>query len=415
MRTPALAPFSVRSFRFQWPADLAASWSFEMEALILGWYVLTATGSVELLVAFSALQWVGALGSPLFGVAGDRIGYRTLLYVTRAIYAVLAGALMTLTLTGALVPWHVFAIAAVAGLIRPSDMVMRHALIGQTVPSAQLLGALGISRTTADSARIAGALAGTGGVAAFGMGPAYAAVTLIYIASFLLSMGVAPAPRRRAAAAPGAAQPTPWRDLRLAFAYVWTRPDLLGAMALAFLVNLLAFPFVLGLLPYVAKEVYVIGQTGLGYLAAAFATGGLTGSLVLSANRLPLRAARTMLVAGSVWFAFLLLFAHTSGLATGIVLLVLAGIAHNLCLMPLAAIMLRGTAEEMRGRVMGMRMLAIWGLPAGLLLAGPLIGGFGFAATATGYALIGLALTLAIALRWRAALWQIGASANARV
>ncbi|MDH4325886.1 MAG: arabinose ABC transporter permease, partial [Betaproteobacteria bacterium] len=43
----AFAPFRVRSFRFQWPADLATSWAFEMEALILGWYVLTTTGSVQ--------------------------------------------------------------------------------------------------------------------------------------------------------------------------------------------------------------------------------------------------------------------------------------------------------------------------------------------------------------------------------
>jgi hypothetical protein len=54
----ALAPFSVRSFRFQWPADLAASWAFEMETLILGWYVLTATGSVQSLVVFGSLAWL---------------------------------------------------------------------------------------------------------------------------------------------------------------------------------------------------------------------------------------------------------------------------------------------------------------------------------------------------------------------
>src|SRR5262245_38522752 len=40
LRIGALAPFGVRSFRFQWPADLAASWAFEMEGIILGWYVL---------------------------------------------------------------------------------------------------------------------------------------------------------------------------------------------------------------------------------------------------------------------------------------------------------------------------------------------------------------------------------------
>ena len=48
-RDSLLAPFRVRSFRFQWPADLATSWAFEMETLILGWYVLTETGSVLLL------------------------------------------------------------------------------------------------------------------------------------------------------------------------------------------------------------------------------------------------------------------------------------------------------------------------------------------------------------------------------
>src|SRR3970282_194732 len=72
-RASALAPFRVRSFRVQWPADLAASWPFEMELLILGWYVLAATGSVQQLVIFGALAWLGSLFLPFFRVAGDRI------------------------------------------------------------------------------------------------------------------------------------------------------------------------------------------------------------------------------------------------------------------------------------------------------------------------------------------------------
>src|SRR3970040_645041 len=94
LRAPALAPFAVRSFRFQWPADLFTSWAFEMEALILGWYILAATGSVQQLVVVGALVWIGSLFSPFFGVLGDRVGHRTLLCVTRALYALLA-ALMT--------------------------------------------------------------------------------------------------------------------------------------------------------------------------------------------------------------------------------------------------------------------------------------------------------------------------------
>jgi hypothetical protein len=43
-----LAAFRIRSFRFQWSADLLTSWAFEMETLILGWYVLVATDSAPM-------------------------------------------------------------------------------------------------------------------------------------------------------------------------------------------------------------------------------------------------------------------------------------------------------------------------------------------------------------------------------
>jgi MFS family permease len=408
----ALAPFQVRSFRFQWPADLATSWAFEMEALILGWYILSVTGSVEQLVVVSALAWLGSLFSPFFGVAGDRIGVRALLCITRGGYALLAAALTALTMSGALAPWHVFAIAALAGLMRPSDMAMRNVLVGQTMRPEMLMGALGISRTTSDTARVAGAIAGTGGVALIGMGPAYAVVTAIYVAAFLLSLGVAGSARRATADKAEAAAVKVLAGLTQAVRYVWHKPDLLGAMSIAFLVNLLAYPFFLGLLPYAAKDVFDIGQSGLGYLAAAFSSGALAGSLVVGAGRLPLRAGRVMLWSAALWFVALLLFGQTRALGLGLLLLFVAGFVQSFCMTPLAAVMLRASSEEMRGRVMGLRILAIWGLPLGLLASGPIIASLGYSASTLIYAVLGLAATVAIGYRWRLALWQRSAAAN---
>jgi hypothetical protein len=412
-RGSALAPFRVRSFRFQWPADLATSWAFEMEALILGWYVLTVTGSVQLLVVVAALAWLGSLFSPFFGVVGDRIGVRTLLCITRGAYALLAALLAALTLSGLLAPWHVLVIAAIAGLMRPSDMAMRHVLVGQTMRPETLMGALGISRTTSDTARVAGALTGTGGVALIGMGPAYVAVAGIYVTAFLLTLGVAGSPPRAARAHAEAEKL--FTGLKQGVHYVWTKPDLLGAFSVAFLVNLLAYPFFLGLLPYVAKDVYGMGQSGLGYLAGAFATGALAGSLVVSANRVPLRAARVMLLSAALWFMAIILFGQIRVVAVGLVLLFVTGFVQSFCLTPLAAVMLRASSEEMRGRVMGIRMLAIWGLPLGLLASGPVIVSLGFSATTLIYAGLGLAATIAIGFRWRRALWQRSAAANAHL
>ena len=379
-----------------------------MEALILGWYVLAATGSVQYLVAFAALAWVGSLVSPFFGILGDRTGLRTLLCATRGGYALLATILTALTVSDTLQPWHAFAIYAAAGLMRPSDQAMRAVLVGQTMHPETLMPALGISRTTSDTARIAGALLGAGGVALIGMGAAYVIVTALYVTAFLLSLGVARSPLHAAHANAGAAL----ARLKEALRYVRAKPDLLGAFSIAFLVNLLAFPIFLGLLPYVAKEVYDIGQSGLGYLAAAFATGALTGSITVSASRVPLRAGRVILWNTAAWFLAILLFGQTRSLPFGLPLLFIAGFVQSFCMLPLAAVMLRASSEAMRGRVMGMRMLAIWGLPLGLVAAGPLIAGVGYTACTLLYGGLGLAATLAIGYRWRRALWHASAAAN---
>src|SRR5438477_5419577 len=99
-RVPALAPFRVRSFRFQWPADLLASWAFEMEGVILGWFVLVSTGSVLALAVFGSLQFLGTLISPFFGMAGDRIGNRKLLGLMRLPYVVVDAPLIPLFVLG---------------------------------------------------------------------------------------------------------------------------------------------------------------------------------------------------------------------------------------------------------------------------------------------------------------------------
>ena len=387
-----------------------------METLILGWYVLVETKSVLLLTVFAALLYIGTLLAPMFGVVGDRIGHRNLLCAMRAVYATLATTLTLLTFTGVITPTYVLAITAVMGMVRPSDIGLRATLVGETMPSDRLMGAMSIQRTTQDSARIAGALTGAGLVATLGMGPAYLMVVSFYTISFLLTMkaGSARFAHHRAGDAAFAARPSPWRDLKEGVAYVWTTPPLPALMCLAFLLNLTAFPLLNGLQPYVAKEIYRTDQTGLGYMVAGAAFGALLGSIALSRYGGVFRPARMMIIACALWYALLLVFAQMQHPAGGIPFLILAGCAQSFSQVPMAATIL-GTADlRFRGRVMGLRMLAIYGNLPGLLLAGPLIGRFGYPATATLYCAIGLAFTLLIAVRWRAHLWRPAATANTR-
>ncbi len=90
----------------------------------------------------------------------------------------------------------------------------------------------------------------------------------------------------------------------------------------------------------------------------------------------------------------------------------MAGFAQSFSMIALAVILLRTAGERFRGRVMGVRMMAIYSLPIGLLVAGPLIERMGFASTATLYAGVGLLFMLLIAVRWREDLWRPLAPAN---
>ena len=414
-RPSALAPFRIRNYRFQWPADLLTSWAFEMETLILGWYVLVETGSVLLLTLFASLNFTGTLIAPMFGVVGDRIGHRDLLAMMRAAYAVLAATLMTLALTGYLSPLYVFVIVAMMGLVRPSDLGVRGALVATIMPHDQLIGAISISRTTMDTARIAGALSGAGLFAALGMGPAYVAIVSLYVVSTLLTLCVV-APSKPHPIDEGtdvALRRSPMRDLKEGIAYVWTTPRMRAAIWVACLANFTAYPLSNGLLPYVARDIYGTNQTGLGYLSASFAVGSLVGSIALSLIG-GIRVARLMIGATVMWYAMLLVFAHMQTMPAAVACLMLAGFSQSLAMISIAVILMRTASEHFRGRVMGVRMLAIYSLPLGLLAAGSLIGEIGFAATGTLYAAIGLALMMAIVLHWRADLWHVHAPANAK-
>jgi len=409
-RVPALAPFRIRSFRFQWPADLLASWAFEMEGVILGWFVLVSTGSVLALAVFGSLQFLGTLISPFFGMAGDRIGNRNLICLMRLTYIVAAAILAALFLTGQATPAVVFVVGAVMGLVRPSDITMRNLLVGETMPSDLLMRAMSVSRTTADSARVVGALSGATLVATLGSGVAYVAVFLVYIASLLLSLNVG----IRRLRVIGETVLSPFAALKAGFAYVWSTPDVRAATLLAFLMNFAAYPFVGSLLAHVAKDIYALDQRGMGWLIACFAAGALAGSVVLATNGARIRAARTMIVCALLWFTGNLVFSWITVPLWGEAMLVAIGFVQSFCMVPMAVILLRTADPAFRGRVMGVRMLAVYGLPLGMLLSGPLIERFGFAVTGTVFSLVGIGFTVLIASRWRRHLWHPEAAANSR-
>jgi predicted MFS family arabinose efflux permease len=404
-RVSIFTPFEVRSYRFQWPADLLISCAMEMELPILGWYILNETQSVLLLAIFGGLQYIGTLISPMMGVIGDRIGCRNLLLYMRISYTLNAAAILILASLGRLDPFAALIISGLGGILRPSDGMVRNTLIAQTVPEAYLMVAIGISRVTQDIARILGAILGTGLVTIFGFEPAYEIISLIYLVGTALTLGAQHIQSSHN-------RSSHLKDMWEGLVYVWNTPLLLAAFWIAFLVNLTAYPFTLGLLPHVAKDIYHIDQSGLGLLVASFSVGGLIGSITLSFFNQTFKSGWSIIYGSIFWFLFLLAFGQTDTLLTGTIFLCIAGFAQNICTVPMFVVMLKVAAPDYRGRVMGVRMLAIYGLPVGLMITGRLIEYTGFRLANFLMVLTGLVLLGLITIVYKKQLLDSSSGAN---
>ncbi|MDE0593154.1 MAG: MFS transporter [Dehalococcoidia bacterium] len=389
------AAFKIRSFRFQWSADALITWGSEMETLILGWYILVATDSPFLVGLLGALRFSGTLTAPIVGVIADRISRKVMLGVLRAGAGLSALALLILAVTDLIQPWHVFAIASISGILRPADNVLRQSLIADTVPRTLLMNALGLARTTQDTARIVGALLGATLLSRLGLGWAYVGVTLFYTLSVLMGLGIS-----TVRSSISVTHLHPLTEMKQGLRYMVDSSVIQPIMFLAFLVNATAFPLTNGLLPVIARNVYKHDENGLAQMVAVFAMGALVGSLLMAAVVNSRRPERFMLITMVVWYLFLILFAQTDSNAVGLPLLALIGASISICMISMSVVLMTFTKFEMRGRVMGIRMLAVYGLPMGLVIGGWLIAQYGVPVTITGYAIVGLIALVLSVLKW---------------
>ncbi len=390
-----LAPFRISNYRNLWFSDVLSLWSFEMETLIMSWYVLVQTDSALMVGIVNALRFLGTLISPVLGVFVDRLSKRDVIVAMRVVFAVVAISIVAIDYFDALQVWHLFIAAGVSGLLRAPEMVVRQSLIADSVPRELLVKAIGLNRITMDSSKAVGAVVGAGAMVAGGIGNAYLIIALMYLGSIASSLRIkalARALRERTSAL---------KELWSGVEHIRESPVLTGLMGIAFFANLTAFPLTQGFLPMYARDVFGLGEVGLAQFIASGAIGALVGSVAvgLLPNRHP---ARTMLGGIILWHFFLLGFAIAPNLLSAHVLMFLGGLTSSFGMIAVAGLLLGRAHPDFRGRVMGVRMLAVYGLPIGLLVGGAMIEAIGVRETLVCFAGVGLLAFAFESIRWGA-------------
>jgi MFS family permease len=335
-----------------------------MQRVAQDWLVLDLThGSGTALGIATGLQFLPMLVSPWGGAIADRYPKRRILMLTQSAMGLLAFILGLLASTGAVRIWQVYALAFGLGLATLVDNPTRQAFVTEMVGHTDMPNAIALNSAIFNLARIAGPAAAGLIIGAVGTPVAFFVNAASY-GAVLISLKL----MRPDELHPATPVPRAKGQLREGLRYVWSKPALLMPMVLIFFVATFGMNFqVTNAL--MSRQVFHTGATAFGIASAVFAAGALAGALLAARRgkpgmRLLVIAAfsfGTLEVATALMPSFWLFLAML--VPTGLALLTLNTAANSVVQL--------SSAQDMRGRVMGLYMLVfLGGAPFGSLLVG---------------------------------------------
>ena len=393
--------FQQRNYRLLWFSDGLTSSAEQMEFLVLAWYVLLETDSAFLLGIYGSLRFTGTLFAPIYGVVVDRYDRLKLLRSARIAFVAMAMLIATLSFLDQLNVIQIFVLTGVAGMVRAFDNVTRQTLMADMVPRRNLGNAIALTRMGRDATQIVSPIVGGILLDSFGLGWAYVAIIALLLCGTALTVPVNPPPRTPASRGEPIIQ-----TLLDSFRYALTHPATVALLLLAFVVNLTGFPLNQGLVPVFAYEVLLTDSAGLGWLLGAYSAGAFLGSVVIAGMGAMQRAGRLMSLGSVAWHAAVATLAAATVFNVSLGVLAFAGLAQSFTMVTMSILLLSSTPPEIRGRIMGLRSLAVYGLPLGLLASGAIAETLGITFALVGNGIIGIVITAAIVLAireiWRA-------------
>jgi MFS family permease len=390
---PVLAPLRHRNFRLFFAGQLTSQVGTWMQTVGQAWLVLSLTNSPLLLGVINALQWSPVLLWSLpAGVLADRVPKRVLLLVTQSAFALLALCLGILAVTGVVRFWHVAILAALLGTVNAFDVPARQAFLVEMVGGTEdLTGAIAINSSMFNAARLIGpGLAGLV-ISAWGVGLAFLANALSFLAviAALAAMRVVPIIEVRHDIGLLGRIDEGVRFIRSSSSVLWVLVTL--AVLSVFAMNFNVF------VPVLARAQLRLGASGFGFLLAAQGAGALLGSLLVAGT-----GAGGPRPAFLAWGAVLLcggLIALSRVAHPGVAAaeLFVAGMGMVLFTATANSTVQLETPDHLRGRVMSIYALVFNGLaPFGALMMGAIIDTWGPRAGMFVGGAVGLAGTAAV-------------------
>jgi MFS family permease len=351
--------------------SFASSIGTWMQSVTLGAYALELSGSPTFLslVLFAQLGPMLIL-SVVGGALADVVDRRRLLIAAEVEQMLASAALAVLVASGEPSQGALLAVVALIGIGSAIHMPTFSAVLPTLVDRKDLAGAVSLSSTQMNVARVVGPAMGGLAFAAFGAQSVFAinAATYLFVIAAVLAVRIPPVQAAPDDLVSG------WGRLAGGFTVARHDPQVRRCLVIMATFAFLCMPFI-GQMPTIASRNLGIdpSSTAYGLLYTCFGLGAILGAV--SIGTFLARWSRPRLVRqGLVGFAVSLgVFAALRTPVPAYAVALVVGFFYFAMVTALSVVLQERLADAVRGRVMALWVMAFGGtIPLGLLVAGPL-------------------------------------------
>lgn len=367
METQLFRAFASRNYTLYFIGRAVSQFGTWMQRTAVIWVVYSMTHSAFLIgVTIFAEQFPSFVFSMPGGVAADRYNRYTVIKITQVTSMIQAVLLAVLVITGHTIIWAILMLSVLLGIINAFDVPARQSLLNDVVASpADLPNAVSLTTVTASLAQLLGpALSGIV-LSEFGAGTCF----LLNAASFggvILSLVLMKLP---------VYQPKPKDKKVLAefaegFAYIKKTTDIGLTVLMLAIVSLLVLPYNT-VLPVFAKVVFKGDASTFGYINSFIGIGAVLATIFLASRKPGSHLRRVLFISTLLMGAGLICFSQIHNFPLAMLFAAIAGFG-SIAQFTISNILVQSqSAPEMRGRAIGVLLMAIFGmLPLGSLLIG---------------------------------------------
>jgi MFS family permease len=361
------AALHYRDFRVLWCGAFTSSIGTWMQKVAQSWLVLTLTGTSS--AFFLGLDsFLGEVPILLFtligGVVADRRDRRQLLLMSQYVQMGTAFTLAALVYADAVRIWHVLTLSVITGLAQAFGGPAHQALMPSLVDKEHLPNAIALNAIQFNLARVIGPLIAGAALAAFGIAACFGLNGLSFLAVIVAILSL------HIRHIPSTGRSGMHEELKIGLSFVRRQPAIIGLTTLAFATTFLGTP-ILTFLPLFAQSVFHGGVAEYTKLMAWAGAGAVIGALIVAWLGRFHHMGRTVLILQAVFGLVVVLFSVADVLWINSVLLFAGGVCMVMVFAMLSSLVQLIAPNEMRGRVMGIYMVAFrGGMPLGSLAAG---------------------------------------------